>query len=89
MKRRDQMANATQEMRKFSKEELAKNDGKNGAPEFFAVNGKVYDVTNSSLWEDGEHENLHSSGKDLTTELELAPHGADVLERFPIVGILS
>ncbi len=82
------MANATQELKRFSKEELAKNDGKNVAPTFFAVNGKVYDVTNSSLWGDGEHQALHSSGKDLTTELELAPHGADVLDRFPIVGIL-
>ncbi len=83
------MANATQELKRFSKEELAKNDGKNGAQAFFAVNGKVYDVTNSSLWEDGEHEALHSAGKDLTTELELAPHGADVLERFSVVGMLS
>jgi predicted heme/steroid binding protein len=33
--------NATQELKKFSKEELAKNNGKNGAPALFAVNGKV------------------------------------------------
>ncbi len=80
--------NATQELKKFSKEELAGNNGKNGAPALFAVNGKVYDVTNSPLWEDGEHESLHEAGKDLTQELELAPHGADVNERFHVVGTL-
>ena len=73
--------NAIQELKKFSKEELARNNGKNGAPAFFAVNGKVYDVTNSPLWEDGEHEALHEAGKDLTRELELAPHGAGTLSR--------
>ena len=37
--------NAAQESKKFSKEEFARNNGKNGTPAFFAVNGKVYDVT--------------------------------------------
>ncbi len=81
--------NATQGLKKFSKEELAKNNGKNGAPALFAVNGKVYDVTNSPLWEDGEHEALHEAGRDLTQELELAPHGSDVIERYQVVGTLS
>lgn len=80
---------AVQGLKKFSKEELAKNNGKNRVPAFFAVNGRIYDVTNSPLWEDGEHESLHEAGKDLTQELELAPHGADVNERYHVVGILS
>lgn len=81
--------NATQELKKFSKEELVRNNGKNGTPAFFAVNRKVYDVTDSPLWENGEHESLHEAGKDLTQELELAPHGADVIERYHVVGTLS
>ncbi len=84
------MADTTQELKKFSKEELAKNNGKNGAPTFVASNGKVYDVTNSPLWEDGNHEAMHEAGKDLTEDLELSsPHGADVLERYPVIGKLS
>lgn len=77
-------------MKSFSNEELAKNNGKNGAPAFIAYKGKVYDVTKSSHWEDGEHENMHNAGKDLTDDLEsMAPHGADVNDRFPVIGTLS
>jgi predicted heme/steroid binding protein len=77
-------------MKEFSKEELTKNNGKNGTPIFVAYNGKVYDVSKSHNWEDGNHENLHDAGKDLTEELEtFTPHGADVLDKFPIVGILK
>lgn len=77
-------------MKEFSKEELARNNGKNGSPAFIAYQGKVYDVTNSSRWEDGEHENMHNAGKDLTEDLEyMSPHGADVLMRFSVIGTLS
>ena len=75
-------------MKEFSKEEIAQNNGKNGAPVLIASNGKVYDASKSSRWENGDHENLHEAGKDLTDDLEIAPHGADVLERFPVIGTL-
>lgn len=33
---------------------------------------------------------LHDTGKDLTDDLETStPHGADLLDKFPIVGILK
>ncbi len=76
-------------MKEVRKEEIALNNGKNGTTVFIASNGKVYDVSKSSRWENGEHENLHEAGKDLTDDLESAPHGADVLERFPAVGTLK
>jgi predicted heme/steroid binding protein len=76
-------------MKKFNKKELARYNGKNGAPAFIAYNGKVYDVSASFLWQDGNHQVLHNAGVDLTDALEQAPHGADMLERFPIVGMLS
>jgi len=77
-------------MKTLSKEELAKNNGKTGAAAIIAYKGKVYDVTKSSRWEDGEHENMHNAGKDLTDDLEsMAPHGTDVIERFPVIGTLS
>jgi len=50
--------------------------------------GKVYDVSASFLWKDGNHQVLHSAGVDLTDAIEQAPHGEDVLEKFPVVGVL-
>jgi predicted heme/steroid binding protein len=75
-------------MRTFTRKELAQYDGKNGVPAFIAYNGKLYDVSNSFLWRNGKHQVLHNAGVDLTDSLEQAPHGADLLERFPVVGTL-
>lgn len=74
-------------MKEYSKEELARYNGKNGNPAYVAYKGKVYDVSASFLWKDGTHQVLHSAGVDLTDALEQAPHGGDLLGKFPIVGI--
>jgi len=76
-------------MRKFTTKELAQYTGKNGTPAYIACNGKVYDVSRSFLWRDGKHQVVHHAGLDLTESLEEAPHGADLLERFPVVGTLQ
>jgi predicted heme/steroid binding protein len=76
------------ELRKFTVKELEKYDGKNGKPVYIAYQGKVYDVSQSDLWRDGEHMGMHQVGKDLTEELELAPHGEEVLERAKLIGEL-
>jgi len=75
-------------MKEFSKEELARYNGKNGRPAYAAYKGKVYDLSDSFLWNDGSHQVLHSAGADLTDVMEQAPHGGDVLEKFPLVGTL-
>jgi len=75
-------------MREFSKEELALYNGKNGAPAYAAYKGKVYDVSGSFLWKDGDHQVLHNAGMDLTDVMEQAPHCGDVLDKFPVVGTL-
>jgi predicted heme/steroid binding protein len=75
-------------MKKFLLEEVAQCNGKNGNPVYVLFKGKVYDVSASFLWKDGTHQVLHSAGVDLTNALEHAPHGRDVLEKFPVVGIL-
>ena len=31
---------------------------------------------------------MHSAGEDLTSSLDQAPHGEDLLERVPMVGTL-
>ena len=74
--------------RSFTKEELSRCNGRDGAPTFVAYAGKVYDLSQSFLWQGGVHQVFHAAGTDLTGELEQAPHGADLLDRFPIVGVL-
>lgn len=72
----------------LSIEELAQKDGKEGRPVYIAYEGSIYDVSQSSLWKTGRHMRRHSSGKDLTTDMGGAPHGPEVLERYPQVGII-
>ncbi len=76
-------------MREFSLKELAEFDGRDGRPAYVAYGGKVYDVTGSFLWQGGRHQVLHRAGEDLTGELAKAPHGPELLEKFPIMGILE
>ncbi len=76
-------------MKEFTEEELAQYNGKNGKAVYVAHMGKVYDVSASFLWKDGTHQVFHSAGEDLTDAFEQAPHGGDVFEKFPIVGILN
>jgi predicted heme/steroid binding protein len=75
-------------MKSFNKEELARYNGKDGAPAYVAYQGKVYDVSGSFLWQNGRHQVLHNAGEDLTDSLEQAPHGVEMLEWFPVIGIL-
>jgi predicted heme/steroid binding protein len=76
-------------MRRFTRQELAQYNGKHGAAAFVACYGLVYDVSGSFQWQKGNHQVLHRAGADLTDELKQAPHGRDLLERFPVVGILE
>ncbi|MCE5334280.1 MAG: hypothetical protein LLG06_06790 [Desulfobacteraceae bacterium] len=75
-------------MREFSLEELAENNGRNGKPVYIAHEGKVYDVSGSKLWSTGTHMKRHRSGMDLSTDIGAAPHGPEVLERYPQIGII-
>jgi len=70
-------------------EELATFDGREGRRAYVAVNGKVYDVTDSPRWQGGRHEGAHQAGGDLTEELKAAPHVRSVVERFQVVAILE
>lgn len=68
-------------------EELATFNGKNGQPAYVAYNGVIYDVTESAMWGDGDHEAMHFAGGDLTAEHDDAPHDVYVTD-FPEVGRL-
>jgi predicted heme/steroid binding protein len=53
------------------------------------VNGKVFDVTASPYWQEGNHQNAHQAGVDLSADLLKAPHVRSVIERFPVVASLA
>jgi predicted heme/steroid binding protein len=74
--------------KKFELEELKKYDGRDGRPAYIALKGKVYDVTESDLWAEGEHQGLHEAGKDLTEEILDAPHGEEMLKNVKLIGKL-
>jgi len=82
------------ELKKFTKEELAKFDGQDGRPCYVAVDGKVYDLSESSLWQDGKHstcEDMAICGKNLTDVIKNdAPesHEEGHFRDFPIAGEL-
>lgn len=73
----------------MTREELQQNDGQDGRSAYVAVNGTVYDVSKSPLWKDGLHAPDHRAGRDLTEDLQGAPHVRAVVERFPVVGQLT
>ena len=73
----------------FDGDTLAANDGKEGRPTYISHGGRVIDVSASPLWAGGLHMDRHTAGKDLTTDIEAAPHGTEVLDRYPEVGKLE
>lgn len=76
----------------LTKEELKNYNGQDGKPAYVAVEGIIYDVTQSRLWRGGVHdpgEGKIQAGEDLTEAIQESPHGKKNLERFPVVGSLE
>ena len=84
---RDDNPNSMQ-IRRFTLKDLSRYDGQDNRPAFIAHHGKVYDVSGSFLWQSGKHQAVHTAGADLTDELAQAPHGPEIIEKFPFVGVL-
>lgn len=77
------MANQT-----FTRDELRKYNGQNGAAAYIAIDGIIYDVTHSPAQENGIHHG-YQAGYDLTDELyKVSPHKDRVLANLPKVGTL-
>jgi len=76
------------ENKKFSINELRSFDGKGGRPAYVGYKGKVYDVSGSDQWGDGDHMG-HEAGRDLTEDMDIAPHVDDVMNVMKIVGVLT
>jgi predicted heme/steroid binding protein len=73
----------------YTAEELRNFDGAKGHPVYVAFNNKIYDVSNSSFWKDGNHFAKHSAGTDLTGMLDQAPHGEEKLQGLDQIGKLT
>ena len=76
-------------MKEFDHETLKQFDGREGKPVYIAHRDRVIDVSKSKFWQTGLHMKRHPAGNDLTREIEAAPHGTEVLDRYPQVGILQ
>lgn len=74
--------------RVFSRDELAKYNGKSGQPAYVAINGMVYDVTNDAAWAAATHFGL-AAGGDYTSEFAACHSGQNILQNLSIVGNLS
>ena len=74
-------------IKQYSKAQLALRNGQDKEEIWVAYQGKVYDVSPSRLWKNGQHYE-HWAGQDLTHELPDAPHTEAVFEKFKVIGKL-
>lgn len=75
-----------QELIEYTVDTLAGHNGKDGARAYVAVNGLVYDITDSPAWQDGGHQG-QVAGVDITAMMESdSPHGVGKVDEWPIVG---
>lgn len=73
---------------RFTLEELSRVDGGEKRPAYIGYKGKIYDVSSSKLWIEGNHVRKHLAGTDLTDALKTAPHGEEKIFQMPQVGEL-
>ena len=76
-----------EQTKQFTITELSQFNGKNGKAAYVGYRGKVYDVTASDQWLEGDHTG-HEAGEDLTAQMEIAPHSDEVMQRMKVVGVL-
>jgi predicted heme/steroid binding protein len=75
------------DQRDLTLQDLAKFNGKDGNPAYVAVDGVVYDVTNSAAWAAATHFGM-TTGKDLTKEFTSCHAGQNILNKLKVVGKL-
>jgi predicted heme/steroid binding protein/uncharacterized membrane protein len=76
-------------MKEIDPKDLGQFNGENGRPVYVVHQDRVFDVSGSKLWKNGLHMRRHHGGNDLTTDIQAAPHGIEVLERYPQVAVLK
>ncbi len=77
----------TEPLIELTLEELADFDGLEGRDAYVAFEGKVYDVSASPNWADGQHMGL-SAGTDVTEALDGSPHSEAIFYQHPLIGVL-
>jgi predicted heme/steroid binding protein/uncharacterized membrane protein len=76
-------------MKELDPETLSQYDGKDGKPAYIAYKDRVIDVSESPRWKGGTHMQRHQAGHELNTDIQAAPHGPEVLDRYPQVAVLK
>jgi predicted heme/steroid binding protein/uncharacterized membrane protein len=76
-------------MKELDRVSLKEFNGQDGKPIYVAFRGRVIDVTHSKFWKTGVHMKRHPAATDLTSDMEAAPHGPEVLDRYPQVAVLK
>lgn len=72
--------------------ELKQADGKNNNKCWLAVDGKVYEISQSALWKDGQHTPSNEQaycGADMTEAMNAAPHGRKKLDQLTVIGTIK
>jgi predicted heme/steroid binding protein len=72
---------------RYSRAQLALSNGQDKPEIWIACRGLIYDVSHSRFWRGGMHYE-HWAGQELSDELADAPHTEEVLQRFPVIGLL-
>ena len=75
-------------IKSYTKSQLALRNGQDNEEIWCSYQGKIYDLTNSSMWREGRHYE-HWAGQDLSDELDDAPHDDSVFNSHQIVGVLT
>jgi 2-oxoglutarate ferredoxin oxidoreductase subunit beta len=78
-----------EDLKHYTIEELSHVDGSEGRPIFIGYKGKIYDLSSSPLFQGEKRMRCHIAGKNLTKDMEAAPHGEDLVLKFPVVGRLK
>ena len=68
----------------MSAEQLKTFNGKNGQKSYVALNGYVYDVSQVDEWKGGKHYKGMVAGTDLTPNINLSPHGPDIVKTLKL-----
>jgi predicted heme/steroid binding protein len=78
-----------EELKPFTLKELKTFDGTEGRPIYIAYKERIYDLSSSPLFQGEKRMRCHIAGKDLTKDIDVAPHAEDLVFRFPVVGRLA